>query len=486
MSKFGTDLTVGSIPRHLFLFSLPLLAGNFIQAAYSIVNRVWVGRYLGPDDIAAITTTMQLAFILIAVANGVTIAANILISQFVGAKNWAGVHRVVQSSVLVVGLLSLLLLGIGQLVTVPLLHAVNTPATVFPLAEGYMRLFVCTFPLIFLGFLFSFMLRGVGDSVTPLIFQSVGVVINAALDPLFMLGWLGFPRCGLNGTIYATIIAQTLTLAAFLSYLHFKKHPISPDWLHLRAEWATSKLMLTIGLPAATQQLLVSVGTSVMLLFINDYGKDATAGFGAASMIDMVAFFIAMSFSMAISSIAGQNIGAQRYDRVKQIFWWGLLFSGVLVGITSLLTVSFPNQLMNLFVDNSKEINVAAHNIGVGYLQIVGWSYIFFAVMFVCVGIINGAGHTMVTTIMTLFGLWIVRIPLAWYLSHRYHDVRAIWYALAFGFFVSMTLSLIYYLSGMWRKSIFKPKGPPMKLPEADAATEGIVTGEVCDGAANR
>ena len=236
-----------------------------------------------------------------------------------------------------------MLLGIGQLVTVPLLHAINTQPTVFPLAEGYMRLFICTFPLIFLSFLFSFMLRGVGDSITPLIFQAIGVVINAVLDPLFILGWLGFPKCGLNGAIYATIIAQGITLAAFLSYLHFKKHPISPDWRHLRAEWATSKLMLTIGLPAAMQQLLVSVGTSMMLLFINHYGKDATAGFGAASMVDMVAFFIAMSFSMAISSIAGQNIGAKRFDRVRQIFWWGILFSGVLVGIASLIAVSFPN-----------------------------------------------------------------------------------------------------------------------------------------------
>lgn len=482
MSKFGTDLTVGNIPRHLFLFALPLLAGNFIQAAYTFVNRFWVGRYLGADDIAAVTTTMQLAFILIAVANGVTIAANILISQFVGAKNWAGVHRVVQSSVLVVGLLSLVLLGIGQLVTVPLLHAINTQPTVFPLAEGYMRLFVCTFPLIFLGFLFSFMLRGVGDSVTPLIFQSVGVAINAALDPLFMLGWLGFPKCGLNGTIYATWIAQSITLIAFLSYLHYKKHPISPDWRHLRADWATSKLMLTIGLPAATQQLLVSVGASMMLLFINNYGKDATAGFGAASMIDMIAFFIAMSFSMAISSIAGQNIGAKRFDRVKQIFWWGILYSGVLIGIVSLIALSFPEQLMNIFIDRAKEANIPAHDIGVGYLKIVGWSYICFAVMFVCVGIINGAGHTMVTTIMTLFGLWIVRIPLAWYLSNKYHDVRTIWVALAFGFFVSMSLTLSYYLSGMWRKSLFKPKGPPIRLPEADAATECIVAGEVCDG----
>jgi Na+-driven multidrug efflux pump len=176
----------------------------------------------------------------------------------------------------------------------------------------------------------------VGDSLTPLVFQSAGVVITAILDPVLMLGWFGFPKFGLNGTAYAMLFAQTVTIVSFFIYLQRKKHILSPDWRRLHLHWPISKLTLKIGAPAAVQQLLVSLGSSIILLFVNQYHTAAVAGYGAASQIDMVAFFITMSFSMAMSTLAGQNIGAQRHERVRQTFWWGLAMSG---GLTLLISV---------------------------------------------------------------------------------------------------------------------------------------------------
>jgi Na+-driven multidrug efflux pump len=206
-------------------------------------------------------------------------------------------------------------------------------------------------------------------------------------------------------------------------------------------------------LPSAAQQLLVSLGTACIVIFINGYGASAMAGFTAASQMDMVAFFIALSMSMAISTLVGQNIGAGRFDRVRAIFRWGLLVNGGMVGVVSVLVVIFAPVLMLMFT----KPNTDAYYIGVSYLHIVGFSYIFFAIMFVAVGVINGAGHTMVTTGMTLIGLWLVRIPLAWFLSRHFGTV-GIWYAVGSGFAVSMVLALGYYATGRWKVPVVHHK----------------------------
>ncbi|HEY3379253.1 MAG TPA: MATE family efflux transporter [Armatimonadota bacterium] len=465
--EHGRDLTQGSIPRLLLAFCWPLLLGNMIQAGYSIVNRFWVGQYLGADALAAITVTMQVSFILIAIANGITLGSSILVSQFVGACNWDGVRRVVQSAVVVIGALSIILLILGQFLAVPLLKAVNTPEHAFPLAISYMRLFLCSFPLVFMAILTTFLLRGVGDSLTPLIFQGAGVILTAILDPLLMLGWFGFPKLGLNGTAVAMLIAQTIGIVTFFIYLQRKNHVVAPDWGHLRVDRAISKMILVIGLPSAAQQLLVSVGSAGILFIVNGFHENATAAFGAASQIDMLAFFVAMSFSMAISSLAGQNIGAGRYERIREIFWWGLLLSGGITLVCSGLAVHYAHVVMRIFIQ--PQMHPEAFRIGVEYLHIVGFSYVIIAVMFVCLGITNGAGHTFVAALMTLLGLWVVRLPLAAFLSYRLHSVTGIWYAMVISFTVSMLFSLWYYFSGRWKRTVIN-HGPATPLVDEAVA----------------
>lgn len=455
-ARHGRDLTTGNIPRLLLSFSFPLLIGNAVQAGYSIVNRVWVGQFLGPAALAAITNTMQVAFILIALASGLTLGSSILVAQYAGARNWDGVRRVVQNALPLMIILGIALTIAGELLTVPLLRMIQVPPESFPLAVSYMRLFLLSFPLTFAAFLTTFLMRGVGDSLTPLIFQSFGVLITALLDPFLMFGWLGFPRLGLDGTAIAMLISQSVGVVAFFVYLHRKQHIIAPDWRRLRMEWPTNKIMLKISLPSAAQQLLVSFASLFVMVFINRFGDNTTAGFGAASLIDMVAFmFLAMSFSMSVSMLAGQNIGAGRYDRVRGIFWWGLLISGGSIFCVSLVATLFPTTLMRMFLN--PQTDAEAFRVGTQYLRIVAPSYVCFAVTFVGIGVINGAGHTLVTTVIILLGLWGVRLPLAAYLSHRLGRVDGVWFALVVSFAVTAVLSLTYYASGLWKRAVIRP-----------------------------
>ena len=449
----GRDLTTGSIPRHLVAFSMPMLAGSALHTAYSIVNAIWVGNGLGTTAMAAVTVSFPVLFVLMAVAGGLTMASNILVSQTYGARDWAQLRRVVQNSVVLTGVVSLACVLVGHLVAEDLLRLISTPPEVLPMAASYLRIFLWSVPFMFGIFLIAAMLRGTGDSKTPLYFQASFLGLTAVLDPLLMFGWLGFPRLGLNGTAVATIIANCGALVSLLIYLQRRRHIVAPDWRHLRLERAVSWLTLKIGIPSMLQQASVSIGMLVIVGLINAFGKTATAAFGAAMRIDHLAFMPAMTIGMAVSTLSGQNIGARRYHRVNEVFRWGLLLGGGMTLLASLLALTIPGILLRMFIPDREVIAT-----GVQYLRIVGAGYVLFAIMFVSNGVINGAGHTFVTTLISLIALWAVRVPIAAYLSRSMHRLDGIWYAMVISFAVGSALSLAYYLSGRWKKSVVRTR----------------------------
>jgi putative MATE family efflux protein len=464
------DLTTGSIPRHLIMFSLPMMAGSFLQAAYAIVNAYWVGSRLGAVSLAAVSVSFPLVFLLVAVANGLTLATSILVAQHVGAKAFARVKPVVQNSVLLVAVFSALLIFVGHAFADHVMGLMDTPADVAPLAVSFFKVSLYSLPAMFGVFLLASALRGAGDSYTPLYFQGVGLVLVAILDPLLMFGWLGFPRLGLNGTAIAQALVQSVAVVVLFIYLARKQHLVSPDWAHIGRwwDWATAALTLRIGLPSMLQQAMVSMGAVVVMGLVNYWGSNTTAAFGGAQRLEMIAFMPAMTLSLAASSLAGQNIGARRFDRVQQVFWWGIALSAGITLLVSLLVVTQGHLLMGIFRNEGDDPSVVL--IGAHYLQIVGASYVVFAVMFISNGIINGSGHTVFTTIITLIAMWGVRVPVAWYLSQRsLHSVDGVWYGMIVGFVVSCVISLGYYASGKWRIPVVRRGGVPH--PEVEVAT---------------
>lgn len=467
--KGGHDLTVGSIPRHLIRFSLPMLVGSVIQNAYMVINGMWVGKGLGETELAAVTATFPVFWMLIAAAIGLTMASNILVSQAYGAKDWAQVRRVTGNSVALVCSVSLVLLLAGQFACNALLRLVNTPPDVYDAAAGYFHIFLWTLPLSFLTFLLASFLRGAGDAVTPLWFQSVAVVLAAALDPVLMFGWLGAPALGLNGTAYASIIAQAGTVVGIVVHLHRKRHIVLPDLANIRFDRETTALTLRIGVPSMIQQSLLSVGSMVLAGIVNSFGVDTTAAYGAALRIEMLAMMPAMTIGMAASSLAGQNIGAHRYERVREVFGWSLIVGAGVTAVPALAAFFAPEFLLRGFLDAPTPVAI-----GVGYLRVVGLGYILTAVLFACNGVINGAGHTFATTLVTLVSLWFFRVPLAIYWARHLGRVEGVWYAIVVGFAIGMVLSLGYYLSGRWRRPVSgrRPRGAGSPLPMEDPVEE--------------
>jgi putative MATE family efflux protein len=441
---------------------MPMLAGSLLQTAYSLINAFWVGKFLGTKALAAVTVSLPSVFVLISVAAGLTLATNILIAQYVGAHDYPPVKATVQTSVLLIGGSGLVFLLLGQVLASRLLHIIETPPDVLPTALPYLRIFLCTMPLSFGIFLIGSMLRGIGDSQTPVYFQSASVVLNAALDPVLMFGLVGFPKLGLNGTAWATLIAQICALIGLMIYVPARRPLVAPDWRRLRIDGSIALLLAKIGFPAMIQQSVVSVSLVVIVKFVSRFGTNADAAFGAAVRIDQVSFLPALIIGAAISTLAGQNIGARQYHRVQQVFRWGVVLSGAISAVISALVLTFPGLFVRMFVSDARVIAI-----GVGYLRIVGITYLLYAVLFAANGVINGAGHTSWTTAFSVVGLWGVRLPLAYTLANHLHSVKGIWWGMLISVGVSMVLSLIYYAVGGWKRPILRG------LTAAAAQTEG-------------
>jgi putative MATE family efflux protein len=484
----GKDFTTGSIPRNLLQIALPMLLGNLLQTLYMVVNRIWVGHFLGPDAMAAVTNSFPVFFIMMAIINGMTIASSILVSQYYGAKKIKELRRVVNTSWMIILGISIALTVIGTIFAHDLLMMINTPATIIVETESFLKLLFLTMPVQFTMFLLIALLRGIGDTISPLYFQTIFLVLTAILDPILIFGMFGLPKFGINGTMYATMITMSGGLISLAWYMKRRQSPVSPSWLKFRYDIETAKLIFKIGLPSAFQQILVSAQFMMMTYMINQFGTNAAAAFGAGMTIDNIAFMPAMLMGMAISSVAGQNIGVEKFKRAGTTFYWGMLISGSITLIISLSAAIFPHVLLAPFI---KSDSLVVMHYAMDYLRVMSISYIVYSVMFSANGVMNGAGMTLITTISTVVGLWVVRVPLAYYLSglstgnwwfsflpHRERDIHGIWISMVAGVSVSAVLSMIFFYSGMWKKSLVKKDIPKLT---AESSKTGSIDNTVCE-----
>jgi putative MATE family efflux protein len=466
--KFGRDLTVGSIPRHLLNFSIPMLVGNMLQSGYSIINMIWVGNIVGEGGLGATAVSFPIMFILIGIAAGVSMATAVLVAQYYGAKNYDRMRLVIDNSLLLQIVMSVVLISSGIACSSWLLRLMDTPAEIFSMASSYLKISLAGMLFLYLTFTISSILRGIGDTVTPLMFMGVGVVLNAILDPFLIMGIWPFPKMGLNGAATASVISQAISLAIGLTYLNRKGHVIAIHFRKLRFDKHIIALIAKIGFPSTVQQCLVSVGSAFVTKYVNFFGPSAIAAFGAAGRIDMVATMPAIAIGMAATALTGQNLGARKPERVKEIFKWALLLGTAISGFVAIFAFTFPKLILSMFIHHEPVLEI-----GVQYLHIVAPCYFLFALMFVSAGVVNGAGQTMIPMMMTLISLWAVRVPLAWYWSqHTRLQVKGVWLAMAAGFAVTATISFLYYLTGRWKKSAAKIQMTQAKEPVQPAIIE--------------
>ena len=448
-NQFGKDLTTGSIPKNLIIFALPILIGNLLSTAYNIVDTIWVGNLLGKDAVGAVAVSFPIFLGMVALCSGATLATSILISKAYGAKDYAAIQKIVNNSWAIAIVIIIAVITGGLLLSETMLRLLGTSEEIMPLAKGYLNIIVMNFAGLYLSYLLSSILRGIGDTLIPLICIIISTCFNAVLDPLLIIGVGPLPRLGLNGAALATLLSSVVATVLGLIYMNrkYKKEPVNPSGLLF--EEKTIMDIVKIGLPSFTQQMLISMGYAVTTVFVNRFGDTSIAAFGIANKLDSIVAMPAIAMMMAISALTAQSIGAGKPERIKDIFKWGIIINIPVILAISAACVYFPETIMGVFVKETDVIQV-----GIEYLRIVGVGYLTYIAFYVSNGVINGAGKTISTMIISFISICVVRIPLAGFLSNTSMGIRGVWYAVVISFAATMINSLLYYFLGRWRKGI--------------------------------
>lgn len=445
------DLTQGPIGRTLLVFALPILAGNMLQSLNGSVNAVWVGRFLGEAALTATANANNILFLLIGAVFGVGMAATILVAQAMGARNVAQARRVIGTSATFFGGTSVLIALAGPPLSRSVLAWMGTPADALPLAEAYLRTLFLAIPLLYLFAFISAVLRGAGDTRTPFLFLLLVVLLDTALNPLLIFGWGPVPRMGIAGSAMATVVANAVSFVALLAWLRWRRHPL---WIG-RAEWrlflpdgTILRALVVKGLPMGVQMVMISTAMLTLMSLVNAQGLVTASAYGAALQLWTYVQMPAMAIGAACSSMAAQNVGARRWDRVDGVARSGTLFNFVLTGALIVPLVLLDRFALALFLpEGSASLEAARHlnHIAVG-------SFLFFGVTFVLSGVVRSTGAVVPPLIILGLALWGIRLPIAYGLQ-PWLGTDAIWWSFPASALCAMLMSMAYYRWGGWRQA---------------------------------
>ena len=462
----NTALIEGAIGPTLVKFALPIMAGNVLQSLNATVNAIWVGHGLGEAALAATSNANTILFFLLGAVFGVGMAATILVGQAMGARDLDQAKRVIGTSVVFFVGISVLIAAAGLPGAEWLMRWLRTPADAQPLAVAYLRIIFIGMPFLYLLSFVGMALRGAGDARTPFVFLAVNVVLDIALNPLFIFGFGPLPRMGIAGSATASVAAQVVTLVALIAYLYRSKHFLvihSGEDRYLRIDGTILKALFVKGIPMGLQMIVMSLSMLVMISLVNRFGAHTTAAYGACFQVWNYIQMPSIAIGMAASSMAAQNVGAGKWDRVHRVAMAGIAFNFLLTGSLVTLIYLFNRGALNLFLPGEGgAIEIAQH-----INAIVVWSFVFFGLSFVLAGIVRSTGAVIPPLIILFIALWLVRIPFAYGLVDRW-GADAIWWSFPLGSLVSMTLSILYYAFGSWRSA-------RMMAPAAPAAAAAAV-----------
>lgn len=459
------SLTEGSISRGLLLFTLPILYGNVLQSLSASINAVWVGRFLGEAALTATSNSNSVLFLLLGGVFGLSMASTILVGVYLGGKRLDDAKRVVGTSATFFALLAVIISAAGAIFCEPILAAMKTPPESLPLAVSYMRVIFYGLPFTYMYAFIMAVLRGAGDSKTPFMFLLVSVALDIALNPLFIFGLGPVPRMGISGSAFATLVAQIVTLFALVAHLYRRKHPLRigrHELGLLKPDVSVVRTLIVKGVPMGLQLFVISLSGVLMITLVNRFGTATTAAFGAAFQIWQYIQMPAFAVGMAVSSMAAQNVGAQKWDRVNAVARHGVLFSVILTGTIVLLIELFSRQALGMFVpDGSASLETAVH-----LNRIVAWSFIPLGVSMVLFGVVRATGAVFPPLVILAVSLLGIRFPTALAFLGTW-QADAIWWSFPISSLVAVVLSILYYRFGAWRAMQMDSSMRPRPMPAA-------------------
>lgn len=442
------DLTVGSPSKILFTFALPFFIANLLQAMYMAVDLLVIGQFCeGAQPTASVANGAQAMMLFMLFVIGLSTGLTVLVGNYFGAKDYESMQRFIGSSLTLFFLLTLFMTAVAILIAPWILWFINTPEEAYKDALTY--IYICSAGLIFtIGYnVSSGILRGVGNSFFPMICVAVACVCNVVGD----LVLIGLYHLDAPGAALATVASQAIGAALTLGYLHYHPKIFQFHWNNLKLDKKYVAKLLRIGLPIAIQSILIDLSFMIIFAIVNEFGLNASAGYGVCGRLNGIILLPAMSMGMAIAPITSQNIGAKKFDRALQFFRLSVLYS-TLIGIGLFVWMRyFPESAFAIFTRDPDVIAAGSQ-----YMRSFCFEILVLGFVFSGNGFLNGSGHTRMSMTMNVFPTLLVRIPFAWFVSRMAGaTLYGIGFASPLASFITVFLMAGYFATGHWKQERF-------------------------------
>lgn len=444
------DMTTGRPWEKIVLFTVPMLLGNIAQQLYNTVDSIVVGRYVGDNALAAVGSASPILNLLLVLFVGISMGVSIMVSQYFGSRDRENLSKTIGSSITLTGLSSLLLMVCCAAIIRPVLRLLNTPESILDWCASYLFILLMGIAGVAYYNIFCGILRGLGDSLSALVYLLVATVLNIFLDLWFVAGL----KMGVAGVALATVIAQLISALLCLVKLRRMGHLFDMRLSFLRPDRENIFNVLRLGLPSGITQAIFSLAMVVVQSLTNSFGELIIAANVIIMRVDGFAMMPNFSFGTAMTTYSGQNVGARQYERVSQGARQGtLLAAGISASITALILL-FGHHLMAIFTSTEELVNVSAR-----MMAILSAGYIAMAVTQSLSGIMRGAGDTMTPMWISMVTTVIIRIPLAYGIAWltrtpelpqgRY---ECIWISLLCSWVLGAVITVVFYRLGNWKK----------------------------------
>lgn len=435
------DLTVGKTSTVLWKFCLPLFGSVIFQQFYNIADSFVAGKFIGEDALAAVGNSYEITLIFIAFGFGCNIGCSVIVSRLLGNKQYKDLKTAISTTLISTGLLCLLLMLIGLLFGQSLLRLIKTPDNVFDDSWLYLKIYICGLLFVFYYNVATGIFSALGDSQTPFVFLACSSVANIAMDILFVTAF----NMGVAGVAWATFICQGISCVLALSVVFKRVLKIENGVKAPIFSFAMLKNVCTIAIPSILQQIFISVGNIIIQGFINPYGSGVMAGYAAGVKLNNLVTSSFTTLGNGISNFTAQNLGAKKYERIKEGFNAGIKLVWLICIPIVIIYLLAAKYLVLLFLDSPSE---EALSTGILFLRILSPFYFVIALKLVSDGILRGAGM-MKRFMITTFTDLILRVLLAWVLPIKFAST-GLWLAWPLGWVIGTAISYVFYRKAKW------------------------------------
>lgn len=444
------DMTQGTPWKRIVEFTIPMLIGNVAQQFYNTADSIIVGRYIGDNALAAVGSASPVFNLLLVLFVGVAVGAGIMVSQYFGAQDRENLSRTIGTCITLTVITSVIIMIVGPLVSKPLLIYLKTPPTIINWCADYLNvLFLGIAGLAFYNILAG-VLRGLGDSFSALVFLLISTALNVGLDLLFVARF----GMGVPGVALATVIAQGISAVFCLLKLLRMKDTFDLNWSMLKLNKKHSLTVMKLGLPSGLTQAVFSLAMIVVQSLTNSFGEMVIACNVIVMRVDGFAMMPNFSFGSAMTTFAGQNIGAQKLDRVEQGTKEGTKIAVTVSTIITILLLVFGKNLMSIFTDTTELVDLSMR-----MMRILAVGYIAMAVTQCLSGVMRGAGDTITPMWISLITVVFLRVPIAYTIAYftrsdLYPTGRpeSVFISLLASWTLGAIITTIYFKKGAWRK----------------------------------